>query len=360
MAGSSFGRAFKLMTFGESHGPAIGGILEGCPSGLVLDEVFIQKALDQRAPGQNRFVSPRKELDQIRFLSGIFESKTTGAPIAFIIENQGAHAQAYEPLKELFRPGHAQWTYFQKYDHFDHRGGGRASARETACRVVAGAIAELWLSQQGIEVGTWVTQLGPIKCEKIEPYDSEIYCAQQDRELAMKNYLEQLKGEGDSCGAIITGLIRGLPVGLGEPIFDRFEARLAQAMLSIPATKGFDIGEGFEAVNFKGSEFNDPLVSEDKKVHFQTHHAGGVLGGITTGEPMVFRVVFKPTSSIKKRQHTVNRQLENVYFSLDEQARHDPCVAIRGTPVVKAMALCVIADFFLLNRLTRADVCTSV
>lgn len=353
MSGNSFGDIFKVTTFGESHGSAIGFIIDGCPSGLDIDLAFIQAELDLRRPGRHEFVSPRNEKDQIKIISGVYEGKSTGAPICMMISNQDIDSSSYKPLEKVFRPGHANYTYLQKFGLFDPRGAGRASARETAARVAAGAVAQLILKTEGIEIFAFITQVGDLKVATWDKYDSDIFCPDASIEIKIKNKLEELAKTGDSVGGIVSGIIKNLPVGLGEPVFDRFEAILAHAMLSIPATKGFEIGEGFSSCMFQGSEFNDPFFIKNNKVSTLTNHAGGTLGGITNGEEVFFRTVFKPTSSIKKLQKTLSLDLEEVEFCLADSARHDPCVAIRGTCVVKAMTALVVCDMLLKSRLNR-------
>jgi chorismate synthase len=351
MPGNTFGDLFKITTFGESHGKAIGVVIDGCPSGLFLDVNFIQEALDQRRPGTNPFVSPREEKDLVEVISGVYGDRTTGAPITLMIKNRGFDSKPYTALENIYRPGHANFTYLEKFGIFDPNGGGRASARETASRVAAGAVASLILKEYGIEIKAYLTQVGPIKCEAYDLEDSKIFCSDSKKQKAILELLMELIEQGDSIGGIVTGIIKKLPIGLGEPVFDRFEAKLAQAMLSIPATKGFEIGEGFESVNRQGSNFNDPLILKENNIAFLTNNAGGTLGGITNGEDVIFKTVFKPTSSIKKKQTSVSFDKETVEFQLDQKAKHDPCVAIRGVPVVKAMAALVTCDFLLKARL---------
>jgi chorismate synthase len=358
MSGNSFGDLFKVTTFGESHGDAIGCVIDGCPSGLKLDLSFIQSELDKRRPGKNQFVTPRSEKDQVQIISGVYDGIATGAPICLLIPNQDKDSLSYQPLKQLYRPGHANFTYLQKFGIFDHRGGGRASARETAARVAAGAIAQLILKEHGIEISAYLTQVGVLKVAKWDKIDSDIFCPDSQVEESIKNYLSKLILEGDSTGGIVTCFIHNVPSGLGEPVFDRFEAILAQAMLSIPATKGFEIGEGFESCVFKGSQFNDSFCLADNQISMKSNHAGGTLGGITSGQDIMFRTVFKPTSSIKKTQDTLSLDLKQVSFALDEKARHDPCVAVRGTVVVKAMAALVTCDMMLKSRLNRLNPCS--
>lgn len=353
MSGNSFGDVFKVTTFGESHGHAIGCVIEGCPSDLFIDEAFIQKALDRRRPGSTKFVSPRNEKDQLTILSGVYEGRSTGAPLCIMIKNKDVDSSSYQNLENVFRPGHANYTYIQKFGIFDPKGGGRASARETAARVAAGAVAELILQEYGIKVEAFLTQVGDLKATAWDLNDSEIFCPDSCVEKKIKDLIDDLIEKGDSIGGIVTGIIKNVPVGLGEPVFDRFEAALAHAMLSIPATKGFEIGEGFDSVMMRGSNYNDLFCIKDEKVTTLSNNAGGTLGGITSGQDIIFKTVFKPTSSIKKEQVTLTLDLKPAVFSLDKQARHDPCVAIRGSCVVKAMAALVTCDMLLKTRLNR-------
>ena len=335
MASNSFGKIFRWTTFGESHGKAIGVVIDGCPAGLEISDELINEALKLRAPGQSPLTSPRKEKDAAEIVSGIFEGKTTGAPIAILIWNKDADSSKYEPIKGLLRPGHANFTYLEKYGIFDYRGGGRSSARETAARVAAGAVAKQLLSHFGIKVRSFLKQVGPVKDLNDEN---------------LKAVIEAAKEEGDSLGGIVEFEATGLPVGLGDPVYEKLEANLAKAMMSLPATKGFEIGEGFHAAEMKGSEHNDAFESEGGKIKTSSSHAGGTLGGISNGMPLVGRVAFKPTSSIKKAQETTTIEGEKAEFKLPEGSRHDPCVAIRAVPIVEAMVYLVLADAILLNR----------
>lgn len=353
MSGNTFGDLFKVTTFGESHGQAIGCVIEGCPSGLLIDLSFIQEALDRRRPGRSKYISPRNEKDQVTILSGVLDGKTTGAPLCLMINNHDADSSSYKSLENLLRPGHANFTYLQKFGIFDPKGGGRASARETALRVAAGAVAELILKEHGISIEAFLTQVGDLKACCWDNHNSDIFCPDLDIEKKIKEKIGELIDEGDSIGGVVTGIIKNVPVGLGEPVFDRFEAALAHAMLSIPATKGFEIGEGFDACLMKGSQFNDLFCLKDQKVTTLSNHAGGTLAGITNGQDIVFKTVFKPTSSIKKDQSTLTLDLKPAIYSIGENARHDPCLAIRGTCVVKAMAALVTCDMLLKARLNR-------
>ncbi|MDO9153459.1 MAG: chorismate synthase [Paludibacter sp.] len=352
---NTIGKLFTFTSFGESHGVAIGGIVDGCPSGIELNESYIQSELDRRKPGQSSISTPRKEDDRVEFLSGIFDGKTTGTPIAFIIRNQNQHSTDYNHLKEVYRPSHADFTYQQKYGIRDHRGGGRSSARETASRVVAGAIAKIVLRNAGIEINAFTSQVGPLAMtQTVEKTDLSLIesnivrCPQQDIAEKMIEYIQQLKKEGDSTGGIISCVIRGVPVGLGEPIFDKLQARLAQAMLSINASHGFDYGKGFEGVALKGSEMNDAFVKKGSEIETKTNHSGGIQGGISNGQDIYFRVLFKPVATIAKKQETVDIHANKI--ELEARGRHDPCVLPRAVPVVEAMAAMVLLDLFLISN----------
>jgi len=348
------GKLFTFTSFGESHGKGIGGIVDGCPSGVELDEAFIQNELNRRRPGQSDISTPRKEGDVVEFLSGIFEGKTTGTPIAFVIWNENQHSTDYDHLKEVYRPSHADYTYQQKYGIRDHRGGGRSSARETASRVVAGAIAKLVLKNMGIEITAYTSQVGHISMTKsVESVDLSLIesnivrCPEKETAEKMIAYIKQLKEEGDSIGGIISCVIKGVPVGLGEPVFDKLQARLAQSMLSINATHGFDYGRGFEGVALKGSEMNDAFVKVDKKVSTRTNNSGGVQGGISNGQDIYFRVLFKPVATIAKKQDTLDIHTNEV--ELEARGRHDPCVLPRAVPIVEAMAAMTLLDLYLVK-----------
>lgn len=325
--GNTFGTYFRVTTWGESHGPAIGAVIDGCPSGLPLTELDIQIELDRRKPG-GAHKSPRQEDDKVRILSGIFEGKTTGTPISLFIENQDSDPRAYEPIKDLIRPGHANATYLAKYGLFDHRGGGRASARETATRVAAGAIAKKLLKHYAITLSAELVQAGG---------SSDVIAA-----------IEAAQKEGDSIGGLIRLTTSDLPSGLGSPVFDKLEAEIGKAILSIPACKGIAFGAGFAACSMKGSSHND-LLDRDGK--YTSNHAGGMLGGISTGMPIIFEAAFKPTSSIQKPQETLTTSGEQAFFQLPPGSRHDPCVALRAVPVVEAMTALVLIDALLQNRL---------
>ena len=349
---NTIGKLFTFTSFGESHGKGIGGIVDGCPSGIEIDEEFIQNELNRRRPGQSDISTPRKEGDKVEFLSGIFEGQTTGTPIAFVIWNENQHSTDYDHLKEVYRPSHADFTYQQKYGVRDHRGGGRSSARETASRVVAGAIAKLALKKQGIEITAYTSQVGHIAMTQtyettdLSLIESNIVrCPETVTAEKMIAYIKQLKEEGDSIGGIISCVIKGVPVGLGEPIFDKLQARLGQAMLSINATHGFDYGRGFEGVSLKGSEMNDSFVKDGDKVSTKTNNSGGVQGGISNGQDIYFRVLFKPVATIAMKQDTLD--IHNNKIELEARGRHDPCVLPRAVPIVEAMAALTLIDLYL-------------
>jgi chorismate synthase len=364
MASNYFGQLFRITTFGESHGAAIGVVIDGCPAGLKITKEEIDQELAFRQPGKNRYTSPRKEKDEAQILSGIFEGKTTGAPIAIVIWNQDADSTKYEPIKNLLRPGHANFTYLHKYGIFDYRGGGRSSARETAARVAAGAVAKKFLAHFDIELCAFIAEIGGISIN--EPnFDSlsklrkkimasPLFCPDAKSSKKMMKEIEKAKEEGDSLGGILQCAVSKLPPGLGDPVYGKLEAKLASAMLSLPAAKGFEIGSGFNAARMKGSEHNDSFdVDENGQITTTTNYAGGTLGGISTGLPLTFRIAFKPTSSIMKAQKTVNLKGEKKPFRLPEGSRHDPCVAIRAVPIIEAMTALVVADALLLNRCSK-------
>ncbi|MCI5052265.1 MAG: chorismate synthase [Simkaniaceae bacterium] len=332
-----------MTTWGESHGEAIGVVVDGCPAGIELSLEEIQKALDRRRPGKNRFTSPRKEADQAKIVSGLFEGKTTGAPISILIPNLDADPSQYDAVKNHYRPGHANYTYLKKYGIFDHRGGGRASARETAARVAAGAIASKLIN---VQVTGFLKQIGDIIVKEWdqEVNESPIFCPDSKAEKEMIQLIDQMRDEGDSVGGIVGIQTSPLPIGFGEPVYEKLEAELAYAMLSIPASKGIEFGAGMLSSQMSGSTHNDCL---DETGTFTTNHCGGTLGGISNGMPLEFRVSFKPTSSIKKVQMTQTLSGESSQMKLPKSARHDPCIAIRAVPVVEAMTSIVLADAFL-------------
>lgn len=357
MGSNTFGNIFKITTWGESHGKAIGVVIDGCPSGISIDDEEINRELALRAPGQNPYTTPRSEKDCAEILSGVFEGKTTGAPISIIIYNRDADSSKYEPIKDLIRPGHSNYTYLEKYGVFDYRGGGRASARETACRVAAGAIAKKLLSQKNIECIAYLDQVGTIRCniqteelEKAQVLQSPLFCPDRQAEKHMMSAIDKAKNQGDSLGGGVAFVVKGLPVGLGDPVYEKIDANIAKAMMSIPATKGVEIGSGFSSIEMLGSEHNDLFSSKDGQVTTVTNYAGGTLGGIANGMPILGRVAFKPTSSIMQSQKTVDTKGKDAVFELPKGSRHDPCVSIRAVPVVEAMLALVVVDSILLNQ----------
>ncbi len=350
MAGNTFGNLFKLMTFGESHGVAIGGVLEGCPSGIELDLEAIQKELDRRKPGQSAIVTQRKEPDTVEFFSGIFEGKTTGTPIGFAIRNTNQKSRDYSHIKDSYRPSHADYVYDQKYGFRDYRGGGRSSARETASRVVAGAIAKQFL--KGIEISAFVSQVGALKMDKTyQELDlsltesNPVRCPDPDTAAQMETYIKEVRKEGDTIGGIISCVIKNVPIGLGEPVFDKLHAELGKAMLSINAVKGFEYGSGFDGVKMKGSAHNDQFNQDGTT---KTNHSGGVQGGISNGMDIYFKVAFKPVATVIQGYETIDKDGNMV--QTQGKGRHDPCVVPRAVPIVEAMAALVLADYELLNR----------
>ncbi|MDH5596930.1 MAG: chorismate synthase [Candidatus Peregrinibacteria bacterium] len=359
MAGSSFGKLFTISTWGESHGPALGVVIDGCPAGLKISEKEIQKELDRRRPGQSEITTPRKESDSIRIMSGIFEGLTTGTPISLMIENKDHVSRDYSKVAETYRPSHADFTYDAKYGIRDYRGSGRASARETAGRVAAGAIAKKILkSDAKVEILAYVKQVreirSDVKPEKLTAKQIEsnaIRCPDAKAAKKMIALVEKMKKAGDSVGGIIECVIRNVPAGLGSPVFDKLEARLAQAMLSLPATKGFEIGSGFDAILMTGSQHNDPLSRKGKKIVTTSNRSGGVVGGISNGMDIIFRVAFKPTATIFKKQKTVTSKGKDTYIQMS--GRHDPCVLPRAVPIVEAMAALVLADEYLIQKTVK-------
>ena len=353
MAGSSIGTIFKLTTFGESHGVAIGGIIDGVPSNLKLDFELIQKELDRRRPGQSAIVTQRKESDIVQFLSGVFEGKTTGAPIGFIIPNDDQRSSDYTHIKDSFRPSHADFTYKKKYNHRDYRGGGRSSARETACRVVAGAIAKQILNSQKISIQAFVDQVGGIKLSSDEienvEYDTiesnPVRCPIPSKAEEMENLILEVRKAGDTIGGCVRCEIKGVPVGLGEPVFDRLNADLGKAMLSINAAKGFEYGSGFSGVELRGSQHNDSFINDGLT---STNLSGGIQGGISNGMPIYFRVAFKPVATIIQEQNSIDKN--GIPIVVSGKGRHDPCVVPRAVPIVESMAAIVILDFLLRNN----------
>lgn len=350
MAGSTFGTLFRLTTFGESHGAAIGGIIDGFPANVSVDVAFVQSELDRRKPGQSKIVTQRKEADRVQFLSGIFDGKTTGSPIGFVISNEDAKSKDYDHLKEQFRPSHADYTYHQKYGHRDHRGGGRSSARETASRVVAGALAKLFLKSKGVSIHAFVSQVGSLKltAAQIQTVNfalietNLVRCPDPILAQEMENYLLEVKKKGDTVGGCVSCVVEGLPAGLGEPVFDKLHADLGKAMLSINAAKGFEIGSGFEGVSMLGSQHNDLFLPDGST---KTNHSGGVQGGISNGMPVYFKTAFKPIATLIQMQPSIDIHGNEV--ELLGKGRHDPCVVPRAVPIVEAMTALVIMDFWL-------------
>ncbi len=355
MAGNSFGTIFKLTTFGESHGPAIGGIIDGCPAGITLDLDAIRKEMDRRKPGQSAIVTQRKEEDQVEFYSGLFEGVTTGTPIGFVIHNTNQKSRDYSHIKDSYRPSHADYVYDKKYGLRDYRGGGRSSARETACRVVAGAIAKQFLKD--INFDAYVSQVGNIVLQK--SYDeldlsktesNAVRCPDPDTAKQMEDYIKSIRKEGDTIGGVISCVIRNIPVGLGEPVFDKLHAQLGKAMLSINAVKGFEYGSGFAGVQMKGSEHNDQFNTDGST---KTNYSGGVQGGISNGMDIHFRVAFKPVATLLQAYETIDSDGNKV--QAQGRGRHDPCVVPRAVPIVESMAALVLADLALLNRTIKLD-----
>lgn len=359
MASNHFGELFRITTWGESHGKAIGVVIDGCPAGLPLDDAVINVELAKRAPGKTPYTSPREEPDQGEILSGVFNGVTTGAPIAIIIWNKDADSSKYETIKDLLRPGHANYGYLEKYGAFDYRGGGRASARETACRVAAGAVAQQLLQDEGITVLAYVKQVNDLIATNIPEEvqalrkaidDNPIFCPDSEITEAIMAAIVASKDAGNSLGGMVEFQVHGVAAGFGDPIYQKLDAKLAAAMMSLPAAKGIEIGSGFAAIEMTGSEHNDLFIKKEGKILTETNNAGGVLGGISSGMPIVGRVAFKPTPSIMKSQHSLDVTGTPVEFRLPPGSRHDPCVALRAPPVVKAMATLVIADTLLMNR----------
>tara|TARA_B100001175_G_scaffold181482_1_gene153974 strand:- start:198 stop:1262 length:1065 start_codon:yes stop_codon:yes gene_type:complete len=350
MAGNTFGNIFKLTTFGESHGAALGGVIDGCPSGLKIDLNAIQIEMDRRKPGQSAIVTQRKESDTVTFYSGIFEGETTGTPIGFLIHNTDQKSKDYSHIKDSYRPSHADYVYDKKYGKRDYRGGGRSSARETACRVVAGAIAKQILSN--IKITAYVSSVGEIKIDKhysdldfSEIEKNPVRCADSNTASLMEERIREIRKEGDTIGGIVSCVIENTPIGLGEPVFDKLHADLGKAMLSINAVKGFEFGSGFQGTQLKGSQHNDSFNSDGKT---KTNNSGGIQGGISNGMDIYFNVAFKPVATIMKAQETIDSS--NNVVEMKGKGRHDPCVVPRAVPIVEAMAALVLVDFYLINR----------
>lgn len=354
MSGNVFGTLFQVSSFGESHGPAIGCVVDGCPPGLPLSETDIQAELDRRKPGTSRHVTQRREPDTVEILSGVFEGKTTGTPIALLIRNQDQRSKDYGNIAETFRPGHADYAYWQKYGIRDHRGGGRSSARETAVRVAAGAIARKWLKvRYGVEIHGWMSQLGPLGIEyksRAAITENPFFAPDPGRVEALEAFMDGLRKSGDSCGARIEVQATGVPVGWGEPVYDRLDADIAYAMMGINAVKGVEIGDGFACVAQRGTEHSDEMCPQG----FMSNHAGGVLGGISTGQDIRVSIAIKPTSSIRLDRHSIDKSGQPVI--VNTHGRHDPCVGIRATPIAEAMLALVLMDHALRHRAQCADV----
>lgn len=352
---NTLGQLFRLTSFGESHGAAIGGVIDGMPAGIVIDMDFIQGELNRRRPGQSSIVTPRKESDRVEFLSGIFEGKTTGTSIGFVIYNANQHSADYDNMRELYRPSHADYTYSLKYGIRDHRGGGRSSARETIARCVAGALAKLALRKIGVEITAYTSQVGSISLpESYEAYDlsliesNPVRCPDPEIALQMEDQIREVQKAGDTIGGVVSCVIRNVPAGLGEPVFGKLHAALGGAMLSINAVKGFEYGMGFAGVGKRGSEMNDVFCMKRGEITTRSNHSGGIQGGISNGQPIYFRVAFKPVATLLQDIETVNAYHEHV--TLKAKGRHDPCVLPRAVPIVEAMAAMVLLDNYLLNK----------
>lgn len=358
MAGNTFGKAFRVTTFGESHGELIGVVIDGCPAGLELDLDFIQAQMDKRKPGQSRLTTQRKESDRPQFVSGLFEGKTTGTPVTALIYNEDSRSKDYSEIKNKYRPGHADFTYEAKYGIRDYRGGGRSSARETAARVLAGAVAQLLLKANGIQVAAYVSKVGAIDLGRpytdldlAKTWENEVHCPDAQVAAKMADLIDEVRKDGDSIGGVITGVITGCPAGLGEPVFDRLHADLAKAMMSINATRGFEYGSGFDGCRLRGSQHNDPFVTEGGQVRTSKNDSGGIQGGISNGMDIYFNVGFKPVATILKPQRTVDQLGAEV--DIEVHGRHDPCVVPRAVAIVEAMAALTVADHLLRQRLAR-------
>lgn len=361
MSGNTFGTLFRVTTWGESHGRAVGVVVDGCPAGLTLSVEDVQKELDRRRPGQSIASTSRKEEDRAEIQSGIFEEKTTGTPISMLVWNRDADSSAYDAIRNMPRPGHADYTYGAKYGIRDHRGGGRASARETVGRVAAGAVAKRFLDQEGIDILGYVTELGGIKAEisssdlselRAKAESNPIRCPDLDAAGRMLQLLDRVRREGDSLGGMVNVVAKGVPAGLGEPVFDKLDADLAKALMSLGAVKAVEIGAGLESARLHGSQMNDPLIFREGKVEFETNNAGGILGGISTGAPILCRIAVKPTPSISRKQHTVDL-VANEDAEIEIKGRHDPAIPPRIVPVAEAMVAIVLADHLLRSRSAR-------
>ncbi len=356
MGGSVFGKAFQISTWGESHGPGVGVTIDGMPAGVLLDVLDVQRFLDRRKPGQSKFTTARKEEDRVEILSGVFEGKTTGTPIAMMVRNKDHRSSDYSAIKDIFRPGHADYTFWEKYGFRDYRGGGRSSGRETIGRVAAGAVAGRLLAELGISVFAYTRSIGPYEIKRMDRMDMEknaLYMPDEDMAKKAAAYIEEAMRQKDSVGGVVECVISHLPVGLGEPVFDKFDANLAKAMLSIGAVKGFEIGDGFSVAEAKGSTNNDAFAIEDDRIIKKSNHAGGVLGGISDGSDVVFRVAIKPTPSISRTQETV--LTDGSEEAIEIRGRHDPVIVPRAVVVVEAMAALVTADALLCNMVSQID-----
>lgn len=358
MAGNTFGQAFKITTFGESHGKGLGVIIDGCPAGLAVDEAYIQAEMNRRKPGQSKIVTQRKEADEFQILSGIFDGKTTGTPIGMVIYNADARSKDYSHIADKFRPSHADFTYQKKYGLRDYRGGGRSSARETAARVAAGAIAKLFLKSMGISIHGYVSQVGSLQLSKhyqeldfTKTEDNPLRCPDPATAQEMIDLIKKVKKDGDTIGGVVSAVVREVPIGLGDPVFDKLHADLAKAMLSINACKGFEYGSGFAGVEMRGSQHNDRFYQEDGKTKTKTNYSGGIQGGISNGMDIYFRTAFKPVATIVAAQDSVNISGEAV--EVTGKGRHDPCVVPRAVPIVEAMTALVLADHILRQRMVQ-------
>jgi chorismate synthase len=356
---STYGKIFKIATYGESHGTAIGVVVDGCPAGINFDLAFIQQELDRRKPGQSRITTQRREADTVQVLSGVFEGKTTGTPISMVIWNEDQRSKDYSHIADQYRPSHADFTYQTKYGVRDYRGGGRSSARETAARVAAGALAKLLLTDLGVTVQAYVSQVGKLKLNKkykeldLSLTDSNaVRCPDPDMAQEMFDYIDDVRKQGDSIGGIVSCVLKGVPVGWGEPVFDKLHAELGKAMLSINAVKGFEYGSGFAGIELLGSEHNDAFFTDEEgRIRTRTNHSGGIQGGISNGEDIFFNVAFKPVATIMQEQESVNQEGETIL--VQGKGRHDPCVLPRAVPIVEAMAALVLVDFYLRDRIIR-------
>ncbi len=355
---NTFGNIFRLTSFGESHGSGIGGVIDGFPAGIKIDMEFIQSELDRRRPGQSNLTTPRKEGDKVEFLSGIFVAKSPGCTIGGLVWNENQHSSDYDNLRELYRPSHADYTYTVKYGIRDHRGGGRSSARETISRVVGGALAKLALRQLGIHITAYTSQVGPIRLEEnYDAYDltqvesNPVRCPDAQKAAEMAALIGEVKAAGDTIGGVITCVVKGCPIGLGQPVFGKLHAALGGAMLSINAAKAFEYGDGFKGLKMRGSEQNDVFYNNHGRIETRTNHSGGIQGGISNGQDIYFRVAFKPVATVLMEQHTVN--VDGIDTTLKARGRHDPCVLPRAVPIVEAMAAMVLLDYYLIDRTTQ-------